>query len=77
MPVGCTYFCLRKQSRENQYNGASRFKKKIIRKAQHYQSSLKEEKSLCKLNSQTFAAKKPQPLCEIGLKRELEKKENL
>ncbi len=57
-----SYFCLRKQSRENQYNGASRFKEKCLRKAQHYQSSLKEEKALFKMNSLTFAAKKPQPL---------------
>jgi hypothetical protein len=42
--------------------GASRFKEKCLRKAQRYQSSLNEEKSLCKLNSLTFAAKKPQPL---------------
>jgi hypothetical protein len=70
-----SYFCLRKQSRENQYYGESRFKEKCLRKAQHYQSSLKEEKSLCKLNSLTFAAKKPQPLCEIWIEKGiLEKK---
>jgi hypothetical protein len=57
-----SYFCLWKQSRENQYKGVSRFKEKCLRKAQHYQSSSKEEKALCKLNLLTFAAKKPQPL---------------
>jgi hypothetical protein len=70
MPVAAlSYFCLRKQSRENQYNGASRFKEKCLREAQHYQFSLKEEKSLCKLNSLTFAAKKPQPLCETWIEK--------
>jgi hypothetical protein len=48
-----SYFCLRKQSRENQHNGASRFKEKCRRKSQHYQPSLKEEKALCRLNSLT------------------------
>ncbi len=73
-----SYFCLRKQSRENQCNGASYFKEKCLRKAQHYQSSLKEEKALYIMNSLTFAAKKPQPLLwKLDRKGRREKKENL
>jgi hypothetical protein len=59
-----TFVCRNKAGKINA-KGASRFKEKCLRKAQRYQSSLKEQKSLCKLNSQTLAAKKPQPLCEI------------
>jgi hypothetical protein len=81
MPVGYTILLLsaemRKQSRENQCNGASRFKEKCLRKAQRYQSSLNEEKSLCRLNSLTFAAKKPQPLCEIWIEKGIGEKGNL
>ncbi len=65
-----SYFCLQKQSRENQYNGASRFKEKCLRKAQHYQSSLKEKKALCKMNSLTLPQKNHNLFCEIGSKRE-------
>jgi hypothetical protein len=72
-----SYFYLRKQSRENQYNGASRFNEKCLRKAQHYQSSLKEEKTLCKLNSITLPPKNHNLFCETGSKREAGKKENL
>ncbi len=72
------YFCLLKQSRENQCNRVSRFKEKCLGKAQHYQSSLKEEKALCKMNSLTFTAKKPQPLLwKLNRKGRREKKENL
>jgi hypothetical protein len=72
-----SYFCLQEQSRENQRNGASRFKEKCLRKAQHYQSSLKEEKALCKLNSLTLPPKNHNLFCENGSKREREKKGNL
>ncbi len=72
-----SYFCLRKQSRENQYNGTSRFQEKCLRKAQHYQSSLKEKKALCKLNSLT-TIKKPQPLMWNWIEKgDGRKKENL
>jgi hypothetical protein len=63
-----------KPSRENQNNGASRFKEKCLRKAQHYQSSLKEEKALCKLNSLTLPPKNHNLFCEIGSKRGTGKK---
>ncbi len=68
-----TFVC-GKQSRENQYNRVSRFKEKCLRKAQHYQSSLKEEKDLCQLNSLTLLPKNHYLFCEIGSKRELEKR---
>jgi hypothetical protein len=62
-------FVCGKQSRENQHNGASHFKEKCLRKAQHYQSSLKEEKALCKLNSLTLPPKNHNLFREIGSKR--------
>ncbi len=64
-----SYFCLRKQSRENQYNGASHFKEKCLRKAQHCQCSWKEEKSLCKSNSQTLPPKNHTLFCEIWIEK--------
>ena len=65
-----SYFCLRKQSWENLYNGASRYKEKCLSKAQHYQSSLKEEKALCNLNSLTLPPNNHNLFREIGSKRE-------
>jgi hypothetical protein len=52
MPVGFTFLLLYAENKQkNQCNGASRFKEKYLRKAQHYQSSLKEEKALiCIIN---------------------------
>jgi hypothetical protein len=70
MPAGCTTLLLSaetKQGKSMQWGEA--FKEKCLRKSQRYQSSLKEEKSLCKLNSLTFAAKKPQPLSEIWIEK--------
>jgi hypothetical protein len=64
-----SYFCLRKTNWENQYNGANRFKEKCLRKAQHFQSSLKEEKALCKLNSLTLPPKNHNLLCEICIEK--------
>jgi hypothetical protein len=52
---------VRRNKQKNQSNGASCFKKKCHRKAQHYQSSLKEEKPL-QFEFTNIAAKKPQPL---------------
>jgi hypothetical protein len=70
MPLGYAILLLSaKQSRENQCNGASRFKKNVSEKLSVINPLLKEEKSLCKLNSLTFAAKKPQPLCEIWIEK--------
>jgi len=69
-----SYFCMRKQSRENQYNGASRFKEKCLRKSQHYQSSLKEEKALSKFSSLTLRPKNHNLFCGIGSKREVGEK---
>ena len=71
-----TYVC-GKQSRENQCNGASRFKEKCLRKAQHYQSSLKEEKALCSLNSLTLPPNNHNHFCEIYRKRGAGVKRNL
>ncbi len=66
-----TFVC-GKQSRENQHNG-----EKYLRKAQHYQSSLKEEMGLCKLNSLTLPPTNCNLFFEIGSKRETGEKENL
>jgi hypothetical protein len=47
MPVGFTILLLYEEDMQrNQRNGVSRFKEKCLRKAQHYQSSVKEEKAL-------------------------------
>jgi hypothetical protein len=78
MPMGFTILLLYAENKaKNQCNGASRFKEKCLRKAQHYQSSLKEEKALCKLNSLLLPPKNHNLFCEIGSKRGREKKENL
>jgi hypothetical protein len=64
MPVGYTILLLStKQSRENQCNGASCFKKNVSEKISVINPLRNKEKSLCKLNSLTFATKKPRPLC--------------
>ncbi len=63
-----SYFCTQKTKQKNQRNGASRFKEKCLRKAQHYQSSLKEEKALCKLNSLTLPPKNNNLFCELDRK---------
>ncbi len=78
MPVGWTILLMSAETKQGKsMQWGESFNKKCLRKAQCYQSSLNEEKSLCKVNSLTFAAKKPQPLCEIWIERELEKKEDL
>ena len=62
MPVGFTILLLYEEDMQrNQRNGVSRFKEKCLRKAQHYQSSLKDEKPL-QFDSANIVAKKPQPL---------------
>ncbi len=61
-----SYFCTRKTSREIKCNGASRFKEKCLRKAQHYQSSLKEEKPL-QFEFTNIADKNHNLFCETGL----------
>jgi hypothetical protein len=70
-------FVFRKQSRENQRNGASHFKEKCLIKAQHYQSSLKEEKALCKLNSLTLPPKTTTSFVKLDRKRGTGEKEDL
>jgi hypothetical protein len=70
MPVGFTILLLYVENKQkNQCNGGSCFKEKCLRKAQHYQSSLKEEKALCNFNSLTLPPKNHNLFCEIGLKR--------
>jgi hypothetical protein len=60
MPLGFTIFLLYAENMQiNQCNGASCFKEKCLRKAQHYQSSF--EGGGC-LEFTNIAAKKPQPL---------------
>jgi hypothetical protein len=62
MPVGFTILLLYAENKQrNQCNGASHFKEICLSKAQHYQSSLKEEKPL-QFESTKIVAKKPQPL---------------
>jgi hypothetical protein len=78
MSVGFTillFVCGNKQ--RNQRNGVSRFKEKCLRKAQHYGSSLKEEKPLQFVIPLTLLPKNHNLFCEGGLKRECEKKESL
>jgi hypothetical protein len=70
-----TFVC-GKQSRENQYE-ASHVKERCLRKAKHYQSSLKEEKALCKLKSLALTPKNHNIFCEIGWKRGMGENENL
>ncbi len=53
-----------KQSRENQWNEASRLLRKCIKRAQRYLFALKCEEVPLQIEFNTFAAKKPQPLCE-------------
>jgi hypothetical protein len=70
MPVGYTILLLSAENKQrNQHNGASRFKEKCLRKAQHYQSSFKEEKALCKVNSLTLPPNNHNLFCEIESKK--------
>jgi len=55
-----SYFCMRKQA-EKLIQWCKSFKENCLRKAQHYRSSLKEEKPL-QFESTNIAAKKLQPL---------------
>jgi hypothetical protein len=69
------YFCLQRTKQgKSMQKGESGFKKNCLRKAQHYQSSLKEKKSLCKLNSLTWPPKNHNLFVKFGSKRELEKR---
>jgi hypothetical protein len=72
-----SYFCMRKQAGKSIQRRES-FKEICLRKAQHYRSSLKEEKTLATYDPTDIVAKKPQPLCEgkEGLKKGGEKKES-
>jgi hypothetical protein len=71
MPAGYTILLLSaKQSRENQCNEASCLKKKkCIRRAQRYLSALKCGEVPLQIEFTTFAAKKPQPLCETWIEK--------
>jgi hypothetical protein len=63
IPVGfcyLTFVCENKQG--NLYYGVSHLKENCLRKAQHYRSSLKEEKTLAIYDPTNIVAKKPQPL---------------
>ncbi len=64
-----SYFCMRKTKQKNKCNGMSSFKEKCLRKAQHYQSSLKEEKALWKLNLLTLPPINHNLFCEIVSKK--------
>ena len=73
MPVGYTILLLSaKQSRENQCNEASRLKK-MYQKSSALSIRFEMRRSPFAIEFTTFAAKKPQPLCETGTKRGLEK----
>jgi hypothetical protein len=64
MPVGYTFLLLSaKQSRENQCNEASRLKK-MYQRSSAFLFALKCEEVTLQIEFTTFAAKKPQPLCE-------------
>jgi hypothetical protein len=78
MPVGSTILLLPAENKwRNQHNGVSHFKEECLRKAQHYQSSLKEEKAFCKLNSLTLPPNNHNLFCEIGSKKGVGEKRNL
>jgi hypothetical protein len=79
MPVGFTNLLLYAANKQkNQCNGASHFKEECLRKAQHYQSTLKEKKALCNLNLLTLPPNNHNLFCEIGLKQGAgEKRKNL
>ncbi len=65
-----------KKQAEKWMQWVNRFKEKCLRKAQHYQSSLKEEKPL-QFESTNIVAKKPQPLLWKRIEKGREEKENL
>ncbi len=69
-----SYFCLRKQSRK--INAMRRvFLENVLKRAQRYHSR-GMRRSLFANWIYYIAAKKPQPLCETGTKKELEKQGN-
>jgi hypothetical protein len=72
-----SYFCMRKQAGKS-LQWRESFKEVCLRKAQHYQSSLNEEKPLQFLIPLTLSPKNHNLFCECeeGLKRGGEKKEN-
>jgi hypothetical protein len=77
MPVGYSILLLSaKQSRENQCNGASRFKK-MFQKSSALSIHFELRTSPLQIEFTTFAAKKPQPLCEIWIEKGIEEKGNL
>jgi hypothetical protein len=77
MPVGYTNLLLSaKQSRENQCNGASRLRK-MSQKSSALSILFEMRRSPLQIGFATFAAKKPQPLCEIWIEKGIRWKGNL
>ncbi len=75
MLVGYTVLLLSAKTRqENQRNEASRLRKCI--KKSSALSHIKCEEVSLQIKFTTLPPKKPQPLCEAGTKRELEKQGN-
>jgi hypothetical protein len=69
MPVGYTILLFSaKQSRENQCNEASRLKKNVSEELSVIYP-LEMRRSPFAIEFATFAAKKPQPLCEIWIEK--------
>ncbi len=69
-----SYFCL--QNKAGKINAMRRVVlRKMIQKSSALSIHLERGKVPLQIEFTTFAAKKPQPLCETWIKRELEKKE--
>ncbi len=64
-----SYFCL--QNKAGKINATRR----VILRAQHYLFALKCEEVPLQIEFTTFAAKKPQPLCEPWIEKGIEEKE--
>jgi hypothetical protein len=75
--LSISYFCMRKQA-EKSIQWCESFKEICLRKAQHYRSSLKEEKPMQFMIPLTLLPKNHNLFCEgkEGLKKGREKKES-
>jgi hypothetical protein len=74
MPVGYTILLLSaKQSRENQCNEASRLKKNVSEELS-VTYPLEMRRSPFAIEFTTFAAIKPQPICEIWIEKRIGEK---
>jgi hypothetical protein len=68
-----SYFCL--QNKAGKINATRRVVlRKCIKRAQHYLFALKCEEVPLQIEFTTFAAKKPQPLCETWNEKGIEEK---